>query len=206
MRKEVPLIITFLAGAFFIADYFIPHAGFSNIAEQINGWTIIVIAFSYILGVANVARINLDQIQKGSKDKFYKIVLLVCLFFMSMVGMVWGIKDGSVFDWFFLNVYYPMQSTMFALLAFYIASAAFRAFRIRSIQAALLAITAVFVMIGRVPIGEAIWKDFSNFSEWIMNVPQLAGKRAILIGAALGAISTGMKVIAGLERTHLGQD
>ena len=206
MRKEVPLLITFLAGAFFIADYFIPHTGFSNIAERINGWTIIVIAFSYILGVANVARINLDQIQKGSKDKFYKIVLLVCLFFMSMVGMVWGIKDGSVFDWFFLNVYYPMQSTMFALLAFYIASAAFRAFRIRSIQAALLAITAVFVMIGRVPIGEAIWKDFSNFSEWIMNVPQLAGKRAILIGAALGAISTGLKVIAGLERTHLGQD
>jgi hypothetical protein len=206
MRKEVPLVITFLAGAFFIADYFIPHTGFSNIAEQVNGWTIIVIAFSYILGVANVARVNLDQIQKGSRDKFYKIVLLVCLFFMSIVGIVWGIQGGSVFDWFFLNVYYPMQSTMFALLAFYIASAAFRAFRIRSVQAALLAITAVFVMIGRVPIGEAIWKDFSNFSEWIMNVPQLAGKRAILIGAALGAISTGLKVIAGLERTHLGQD
>ncbi len=206
MRKEVPLIITFLAGAFFIADYFIPHTGFSNIAEQINGWTIIVITFSYILGVANVARINLDHIQKGSKDKFYKVVLLVCLFFMSIVGIVWGIQDGSVFDWFFLNVYYPMQSTMFALLAFYIASAAFRAFRIRSVQAALLAITAVLVMIGRVPVGEAIWKDFSNFSEWIMNVPQLAGKRAILIGAALGAISTGLKVIAGLERTHLGQD
>jgi hypothetical protein len=125
---------------------------------------------------------------------------------MSIVGIVWGIQGGSVFDWFFLNVYYPMQSTMFALLAFYIASAAFRAFRIRSIQAALLAITAVFVMIGRVPIGEAIWKDFSNFAEWIMNVPQLAGKRAILIGAALGAISTGLKVIVGLERTHLGAD
>jgi hypothetical protein len=99
-----------------------------------------------------------------------------------------------------------MQAMMFALLAFYIASAAFRAFRIRSVQASLLAITAVLVMIGRVPIGEAIWKDFSNFSEWIMNVPQLAGKRAILIGAALGAISTGLKVLVGLERTHLGQD
>jgi len=206
MRKEVPLIITFLAGTFFIADYFIPHSGFSKMAESVNGWTIIVIAFSYILGVANVARVNLDQIQKGSKDKFYKIILLVCLFFMSIAGIVWGIQGGSVFDWFFLNVYYPMQSTMFALLAFYIASAAFRAFRIRSIQAALLAITAVLVMIGRVPVGEAIWKDFSIFSEWIMNVPQLAGKRAILIGAALGAISTGLKVIAGLERTHLGQD
>jgi len=206
MRKEVPLVITFLTGALFIADYFIPHSGFSGIAEKLNGWTIIVIAFSYVLGVANVARVNIDQVQRKGKDTPYKIVLLICLFFMMTAGIIWGIGDGSLFDWFFINVYSPMQATMFALLAFYIASAAFRAFRIRSVQAALLAITAVVVMIGRVPIGEAIWKDFSNFAEWIMNVPQLAGKRAILIGAALGAISTGLKVISGLERTHLGQD
>jgi len=206
MRKEVPLIITFLAGTFFIADYFIPHAGFSKMAESVNGWTIIVIAFAYVLGVANVARVNIDYIQRRGKDTPYKIVLLICLAFMLTVGIIWGIGEKSVFNWFFINVYVPMQSMMFALLAFYIASAAFRAFRIRSVQAALLAITAVIVMIGRVPIGEAIWKDFSNFAEWIMNVPQLAGKRAILIGAALGAISTGLKVIVGLERTHLGAD
>ena len=206
MRKEVPLIITFLAGTFFIADFFIPHTGFSSIAEAMNGWTIIVIAFAYVLGVANVTRVNLDYIQRKGKDAPYKIVLLVCLLFMMTVGIVWGIAEGTIFDWFFINIYVPMQSMMFALLAFYIASAAFRAFRIRSTQAALLAITAVLVMIGRVPIGEAIWKDFSNFAEWIMNVPQLAGKRAILIGAALGAISTGLKVIVGLERTHLGAD
>jgi hypothetical protein len=206
MRKEIPLLITFLAGAFFIADYFIPHIGFSRIAEAINGWTIIVIAFAYVLGVANVARVNLDYIQRKGKDTPYKIILLICLLFMMSVGIIWGIGEGTVFDWFFINVYSPMQAMMFALLAFYISSAAFRAFRIRSIQAALLAITAVLVMIGRVPIGEAIWKDFSNFAEWIMNVPQLAGKRAILIGAALGAISTGLKVIVGLERTHLGAD
>jgi len=206
MRKEVPLIITFLAGAFFIADYFIPHKDFSDIAQRINGWTIIVIAFAYVLGVANVARVNLDYIQRKGKDTPYKIVLLICLLFMMTVGIIWGIGEGTIFDWLFINVYTSMQAMMFALLAFYIASAAFRAFRIRSVQASLLAITAVLVMIGRVPIGEAIWKDFSNFSEWIMNVPQLAGKRAILIGAALGAISTGLKVLVGLERTHLGQD
>ena len=206
MRKEVPLIITFLAGAFFITDYFIPHTGFSRIAEIINGWTIIVIAFSYVLGVANVARVNLDYVQRRGKDTPYKVILLICLAFMMTVGLIWGIGEGTIFDWLFINVYTPMQAMMFALLAFYIASAAFRAFRIRSTQAALLAITAVLVMIGRVPIGEAIWKDFSNFAEWIMNVPQLAGKRAILIGAALGAISTGLKVIVGLERTHLGAD
>src|SRR3972149_4858480 len=99
MRKEVPLIITFLAGAFFIADYFIPHTGFSDTAAMVNGWAIIVVAFSYILGVGNFG----------------------------------GIAEDTIFDWFFINTYYPMQATMFALLAFFIASAAFRAFRIRTV-------------------------------------------------------------------------
>jgi hypothetical protein len=59
-------------------------------------------------------------------------------------------------------------------------------------------------MIGRVPVGEIIWPGFPDFIEWIMNVPQLAAKRAIMIGAALGAISTGLKVIVGLERAYMG--
>ena len=206
MRKEVPLIITFLAGTFFIADYFIPHTGFSNIAAMVNGWAIIVIAASYILGVLNILRINYGRVAKREKDWILKLILVVCMFFMLGAGIFGGITEGTLFDWFFVNTFTPMQATMFALLAFFIASAAFRAFRVRTVQAALLAITAVLVMIGRVPIGETIWKSFPDFTEWIMNVPQLAGKRAILIGAALGAIATGLKVITGLERTYMGQD
>src|SRR5574341_188122 len=206
MRKEVPLLITFLAGTFFIADYFIPHTGFSNIAAMINGWAIIVVAFSYVLGVGNVLRINVARITKKEKDWVLKVILVICLFFMLGIGIFGGIGENTIFYWFFYNTYNPMQATMFALLAFFIASAAFRAFRVRTTQAALLAVTAVLVMIGRVPVGESIWRKFPDFTEWIMNVPQLAGKRAILIGAALGAISTGLKVITGLERSYLGQD
>jgi len=206
MRKEVPLIITFLAGTFFIADYFIPHTGFSDVAADINGWAIIVLAASYILGVLNILRINSARIVKKEKDWVLKLILVLCMLFMLGSGVFGGITEGTLFDWFFVNTFTPMQATMFALLAFFIASAAFRAFRIRTTQAALLAITAVLVMIGRVPIGETIWKSFPDFTEWIMNVPQLAGKRAILIGAALGAIATGLKVVTGLERTYMGQD
>lgn len=206
MRKEVPLIITFLAGTFFILDYFIPHTGFSNIAVKLDGWAIIVVAFAYVLGVANIVRINVDTIRKTKKDLGYRIILLVSLFFMMFVGIFSGIGEGTVFRWFFDWIFSPMKATMFALLAFFIASAAFRAFKIRTFQAALLAITAVIVMLGRVPIGESAWSGSTDLTEWIMNVPQLAGKRAILIGAALGAISTGLKVLTGLERTYLGQD
>jgi hypothetical protein len=102
---------------------------------------------------------------------------------------------------------------MFALLAFFIASAAFRAFRIRTIEAGLLAVAAMIVMLGRVPIGTVLTSSLpeplqlATIQEWVMNNPQNAAKRAILIGAALGVMATGLRVILGVERTYLsGED
>jgi membrane-associated phospholipid phosphatase len=204
MRREIPMAICFLAGISFILEYFIPHQKVLSIFETFRQWAIIVIAFAYVLGLANIVRVNYHVIQKRSRDWLYKVILLVCLFFMIIVGVWGGIEEGTIFGWVYYNAQYPLQATMFALLAFFIASAAFRAFRIRTFEASLLAVTAVLVMIGRVPIGEKLWGTFPDLTEWIMNVPQLAGKRAIMIGAALGAVSTALKVLTGLERTYLG--
>jgi hypothetical protein len=121
-------------------------------------------------------------------------------------GREWmtGMQTGSVFNWFYDAVYTPMQSTMYALLAFFISSAAFRAFRVRSFQAALLAVTALLLIVGGVPLGETVWSGFPELTSWVMEILQTAGKRAILIGAALGAISTGVKIILGVEKSYLG--
>jgi len=205
MRREVPIVICFLAGLSFILEYFIPHQSVRPFFENFRQWAIIVIAFAYVLGISNIVRVNYHVIQKKGRDWGYKIVLGLGLFFMIIVGVFFGgIGEGTIFFWMYNNAYSPLQSTMFALLAFFIASAAFRAFRVRTFQASLLAITALIVMLGRVPVGENVWKSFPDLVEWVMNVPQLAGKRAIMIGAALGAISTALKVLVGLERTYLG--
>jgi hypothetical protein len=95
-----------------------------------------------------------------------------------------------------------MAATMFSLLAFFIASAAFRAFRIRSTEALLLAIAAFVLMIGRVPIGNALHPLIPAGADWLMEVPQNAAKRGILIGAALGVMATGIRLILGIEKTY----
>jgi hypothetical protein len=119
--------------------------------------------------------------------------------------MQWG-TEGRVFYWLYDHVFAPANATMFALLAFFIASAAFRAFRARNVEAALLLGAAILVMIGRVPIGRWISPLFPELADWIRDIPNNAGRRAIMAGAALGAIATGLRVILGIERSHLGRD
>ncbi len=207
MRQEIPLKITLFFGLFMMLQFFIPHWWVNDVAGRFQQWAVIVVAFAYVLGTANLVRVHMDQIQHKSLDWPYKIITLVALVVTTIIGFVGGIEPGTFFnDRLYLEMYVPMASTMYATLAFYIASAAYRAFRVRSWQAGLLAVTAVIVMLGRVPIGQSIWKDMPGLVDWIMNVPNMVAQRGIMIGAALGAVATGLKMVFGIERSYLGRE
>jgi len=107
-------------------------------------------------------------------------------------------------QWEYDYIFVPMQATMFSMLAFYIASAAYRAFRARTIEATVLLITGIILMIGRVPIGEWMWSKLPNITEWILANPSMAAQRGIMIGIGLGMIATSLRIIFGIERTYMG--
>jgi len=120
-------------------------------------------------------------------------------------GMQWG-ADGRVRTWIYDHIFGPCNATMFALLAFFVASAAFRAFRARNLEAGLLLGSAIIVLLARAPIGRAIASWLPDLAQWILDIPSNGSRRAILMGAAVGAIATGLRVILGIERSHLGGD
>ena len=223
MKREIPLFLTFLAGIFMVLGFFIPHAAVQAGQNEVQAYGIILLAASVLLGIMNLFRINLLKVSRREEDWPFKLLLLVCMVGMFLAGMTQpfnldsndtatGPTTHTTFDWLFTAVFSPLQSSMFALLAFFIASAAFRAFRIRTFEASLLAVAGILVMMGRVPLGAVIWPSahgvpgVAEIQEWIMTVPTVAARRGIFIGAALGAISLGLRVILGLERAHLGGD
>ena len=87
----------------------------------------------------------------------------------------WGAHvqtKGSLFYWMFINIITPLGATMFALLAFFVASASYRAFRIRNFEATLLLVAGIILMLGRVPIGGLIpW--------WVVSTMLMFGIGAI---------------------------
>ena len=221
MKREVPLFLTAGIGLFMILSFFVPHQVVSVPADFLQACAIIVVAFGYVLGGANVLRVNFDGVYKRQPGWPFKIVLVVALIATVVIGAVDGCREhggflnqGTNSKWVYDYLFSPMSATMFSLLAFFIASAAFRAFRIRTLEAGLLAAAALIVMLGRVPVGDYIthalpWKgaQLSVLQQWIMDNPQNAAKRAILMGAAMGVMATGLRVILGIERSYLsGED
>ncbi|MBM3318995.1 MAG: hypothetical protein FJY75_14205 [Candidatus Eisenbacteria bacterium] len=215
MRRRVPLWITALVGVIFVVQFFVPHRPFSGLQGLLTDWGQVIVAFAIWLGALNLMKVSADSVHRREKGWPYATIIIACFVATVAVGLLFSggprFQDpGTPFDWIYQNVYNPLSATMFAMLAFYVASASFRAFRARNREATLLLLAAFLVMLGRVPVGDSLTAflpegyRLSNLADWVMNVPNKAGQRAIMIGIALGIVSTSLRLILGIERSHLG--
>lgn len=218
MRTTLPVTIAFVAGIIFVISFFFAEdTWIGGISQELRIWVTIVGGFTLLLGVVSIVRTNWVAVKKRRDGWGYKLLTLISVFAMALPAILpssWspllGRGAGSIYDWLFLYLDLPMMATMFATLAFYIASAAYRAFRARSAESTLLLITACLIMLWRVPMGEAFLNLFpGNIPDWlntyVMNGVNTAVQRGILIGAALGAASMSLRIILGIERTYMGK-
>jgi len=177
-----------------------------TVAEnEIQNYGVILAAFALGIASVNLIQVHARNISRGTTlERVYSAILIVSLVGMALVGITKG-QNHPTFQFWFNAIMAPSQSTVWALGAFYIASAAFRAFKIKNVDSTVLLISAAIVMLGGVPIGEAIWGGFPGFSKWINDIPNMAGMRGMMIGAGIGAIGAGVRMLLGIERSYLGR-
>ncbi|OPL17609.1 MAG: hypothetical protein AVO35_09270 [Candidatus Aegiribacteria sp. MLS_C] len=204
MRLMIPLAITFIAGMIMILNFFIPHQPFAFLGDNLQEWYMIVASGAIFLGAANLMHVHIRKIRLRLKNWEYSPVTIIGFLVMVVTGLVYGVTENRPFDYLFMNMVAPMGATMFSLLAFFVASAAFRAFRASNWRATLLLTSAFLVMLGQVPIGAMIWDKIPLAKVWLMSIPNTAGQRAVMIGAAMGVVSTSLRMIFGIERSYLG--
>jgi drug/metabolite transporter (DMT)-like permease len=205
MKTQLPVAIAFLSGFIMVIAFFIPEKNLENLSQNLLTFVTIVGGFTLLLGIVNILRANIQVVRKRGKEWGFKLLLILTLMVMALSSFIWGTQEGTLYHWMFQNMQAPMMSTMFSLLAFFIASAAYRAFRARTVEATILLAVAVVVMLGRIPLGQFLWNRLPEVTDWIMAYPNLAVQRGIIIGAALGAASMSLRIILGIERTYMGR-
>jgi len=202
-----------------ICQFFIPHRASQVFFREAVEWSRLIGIFALVLGIGSLIHVHWLKVSRQAEDWQYSLLVFAGLAAMTLAGFI--TKMGGPFLWLFNNVQVPLDATMFSLLAFFIASAAYRAFRARTLDATLLLIAAIIVMFGNAPVSVWLWKKIGviplvdkmldafpvlpkNAKDWILENPNAASRRAIYIGIGLGGLSQALRVILGIERSHLG--
>jgi hypothetical protein len=228
MKSTVPWLIAAVTGCVMIAAWFVPVA--YEWRDEAGTWFEILAAIAFVLGGANLFAQHLQKISARRAGWGYSAVTLISFVGTLTVGLLkvgvisedrqhpWSghyQAEGSALWWLYWYVYGPLTAAMFALLAFYVASAAFRAFRVKNAEATVLLATAFIVLLGRTYAGAWLTSPvpdeysaltFPGATTIIMGVFNTAGQRAIMIGIALGVAATSLKVLLGVDRSYLGSE
>ena len=209
LKRQLPLAITFVMGVVFALQYYIPHPVSEEAITKVSDWMKIISGFALVLGIASVFHVHAVKIRRQAPGWGYSGVLFAAIVITMGVGFWSGGEskaDGAqtAFGWLYDYTMVPLQGTMFSILAFFIASAAYRAFRARSPEASVLLVSAVVVMMGRVPLGQFLAPWTWDVTQWLLNVLNSAVRRAILIGVSMGSVGLSLKIILGKERSYLG--
>lgn len=216
MKDKFPLALMILMGIIGFSARFLVHP----VSEDFNSFLrnkmlVLISVFALILGLGNLIIHHVERIKKKGQFWVHSYFLLGSLLITSIIGLFGGVTGHGVLPTAIGNFHYdiqtlyfkvliPLQSTLFAILAFYMASAAYRSFRARNLLAAMLLVSAFIVMLGQVPIGAKIWSHLPDVSQWIMAVPNTASKRGIALGVTLGVLATMLKILTGIERSWMG--
>lgn len=166
MRRQVPLAITFFVGIIMIFSAYVPHAPFDRLNTDLTDFFMIIAAFAFLLGGGNLCKMHLQKAASRKPGWGFSVVILAAFGITLAAGLfkignpegITGALDleGSMFDFMYTYFLYPLSSTMFSLLAFYVASASYRAFRAKNPEAAMLLVSAFFILLGRTVVGDKL--------------------------------------------------
>jgi hypothetical protein len=236
-KRGLIVLCTFLAGLFYSVEFFLPAKAswlpggknpLSPLVGPMGNATSVVFGFTLALGLINLCLVHGRNLAQAKPGWHNSLAFFLALVAMTVFGLwqsyvqdspqrtLFGLSGASVHrvhDVLFNGLFQPLGATMFSVLAFYVASAAFRAFRVRAAEAAFMMAAAFIVMLGQVPVGNWLthwlpsaeqhpvgYLRFEILANWILNNWSMAAIRAIEFGIAVGALAMALRIWLSLER------
>jgi len=198
--------IAIATGLIVLVGYFVELPILVNLRITILNWAIILAALALFIGVFNLLAVHADKVRSKKKGGFYSLILILSMLVTLVLGL-WLRPDHPLMALIFNAIQLPVETSLMAMLVVTLTYASIRLLRRRSnLISVIFLVTALLILLGSAPlpfIGSLpIVSDMIR--PFIAQVLAAAGARGILIGVALGALTTGLRVLFGAERPYGG--
>jgi len=204
-RRQIPLLLGSIVILLMALVYYLDIPFLKGIASVLTNSGIILSSFAFFFGAATMIVYHGNNIAKRTPEKWwYGSIVLATMTLFILVGLGFS-STSDQYQWLFGTIYSPMSMAITGLPVFWLASAAYRTFKARSIESIILILSAFISLLALAPIGGLISPMIPKLADWIIKVPTTGASRGIVIGAGIGTFSLGLRILLGREKVQLGE-
>ncbi len=210
LRGLISTLVAVLCGLVVLAGYFVELPFLVSANQALIGWAVILAAFAVLLGISNLLIVHTGKVTRKQKGSFYSLLLILALLVTFAIGLLapYAPQVSDLFDFSFRAVQLPIEASLMALLAVTLTVASVRLLRRRlTLFSVIFLLTALLILLGMAPLpfigSMPLVSD--TLRPTIAQVLAASGARGILIGVALGALTTGLRILFGTDRPYGGK-
>jgi hypothetical protein len=194
--------IAIAAGILILGGYFFPPL--VGVQTLLLNWAIILTGVAALAGIFNLILLHADKVRRGEKGGVYSALLVISLIATFFLGLILR-PEHSAMKSVMNGIIIPSEAALLGILTISLLYAAIRLLRRRvDVMSIFFLLTAVFLLFGSATLPFGDIPVFGTLARWVTQVWALGGVRGILIGVALGALTTGLRVLFGADRPYGG--
>lgn len=202
-KIQLPIYLTALLMILMVLEHFLPMPAFvTGFNITIRSFVTVVTAAAFMLGIIFLTISHAKTITDQKSGWYYHVLYIVSLLITIAFGLM-GVRNES-FLWIYDNMTAPIGAALYSLTAFYITSAAYRVFRARNWNSAILLFCGFIVLTMLIPVGAILLPPVVPIGEWLRSFPSSAGFRGMIMGTSLGIMGLGIRIATGRQKEHLG--
>lgn len=203
--NQITKLITLVVGLVLTLDFFVTISPINKVSAIILSWMPLIGSFAVVAGGLNVIIVNQNAIRKRASGWSKNLVTIVFLLVTVVIGLAQG-TSSPAYSFLYYRVLIVCGNTLGGLLAFFVASSCFRAFRAKNVESFLLLAAGALVLLGQSSYGQVIWSAFPSIGQWIIDFPNLGAQRGLLIASGMGFISVSLRTTLGIGKRSLGSE
>ena len=204
--RVVTAVIAIAAGLLILAGYFLQNVFPALVSVQILllNWALLITGMAALAGVFNLISVHTDKIRLREKGSTYSAFLVIGLVATLLFGIILT-SDHEAMKIILNGIIVPVEASLLGILTVSLLYAAVRLLRRRiNVMSLFFLLTAAFLALGTATLPFVNIPILGTVARWVTQVWALGGARGILIGVALGTLTTGLRVLFGADRPYGG--